>query len=107
MSLNTDKLNTVDFTPTPRTDQVWNQGYDPDYAINGINKDFAEKLERELNEANVLLSYKNDTANTFMNQVKKLQKENAELRETLANQLIKIESVSWRMRAELAKVKQY
>ena len=30
MSLNTDKLNTVDFTPTPRTDQVWNQGYDPD-----------------------------------------------------------------------------
>jgi hypothetical protein len=84
MSLNTNKLNTVDFTPTPRTDQVWNQGYDPDYAINGINKDFAEKLERELNEANVLLSYKNDTANTFMNQVKKLQKENAELREALA-----------------------
>lgn len=84
MSLNTNKLNTVDFTPTPRTDQVWNQGYDPDYAINGINKDFAEKLEQELNEANVLLGSTIGAANTFMNQVKKLQKENAELREACA-----------------------
>jgi hypothetical protein len=80
MSLNTDKLNGIDFTPTPRTDRAWVQGYDSDYAVNGINKDFAEKLERELNEANVLLGYKNDTANTFMNQVKKLQKENEHLR---------------------------
>jgi hypothetical protein len=48
MSLNTDKLNAVDFTPTPRTDRAWAQGYDSDYAVNGINIDFARSLELEI-----------------------------------------------------------
>lgn len=33
---------------TPRTQQVWEQSYDPDYAVNGIPLDFAQKLETEL-----------------------------------------------------------
>ena len=50
MSLNTDKLNGVDFTPTQRTDRAWAQGYDSDYPVNGINIDFARSLELQIEE---------------------------------------------------------
>jgi len=81
MSLNTDKLNAIDFTPTPRTDRAWNQGYDPDYAVNGINKDFAEKLERELNEMADLMTHR-------MNQRDEAEKAAYELTEALRKTIL-------------------
>ena len=56
MSLNTDKLNAFDFTPTPRTDRAWAQGYDSDYAVNGINIDFARSLELEVEELRIKIN---------------------------------------------------
>jgi len=56
MSLNTDKLNGVDFTPTPRTDRVWAQGYDSDYPVNGINNQLKEALAKMLPDKLILVA---------------------------------------------------
>jgi septal ring factor EnvC (AmiA/AmiB activator) len=49
-----------------------------------VQSDFARTLEGELNETRQLLAEKNDTANVFMRQVKKLQAELAESRNEFA-----------------------
>lgn len=66
----------------------WLVKNEPEWTINQIRH--RDKLEAELKETKMLLSYKNDTANTFMGQVKKLQSElekewikNGELREQI------------------------
>lgn len=41
------------------------------------------ELEQQLNDANTLAKHKHDTATTFMNQVKRLQAENAQLAATV------------------------
>lgn len=66
---------------TPRTDKAWNQGYYPDCAVNGISKDFAEKLERELNEMADLMTHR-------MNQRDEAEKEVSELREALRKTIL-------------------
>jgi len=47
---------------TPRTDAEWNQCYDNDYGTNGISQEFAQHLERELNEANARLKQLQEVA---------------------------------------------
>ena len=49
----------------------WLVKNEPEWAANQIRH--RDKLEAELAETKTLLAYKNDTANTFMGQIKKLQ----------------------------------
>jgi sigma54-dependent transcription regulator len=64
-------------TPTPRTDNATNLRCAPYNKI--VSADFARTLERELAAVKSLLAMKNDTVNTFMEQVRKLQAENERL----------------------------
>lgn len=61
-------------------------GSTPLYCLNCANDELhakCERLEGELAETKQLLAHKNDTANTFMEQVKKLQAQCAEMRACL------------------------
>ena len=59
---------------TPRTDQVWAQSYDPDYAVNGIPLDFAQKLEIELNEMGDLMTHRMEQRDEAEKQLDELKK---------------------------------
>jgi len=49
-----------------------------------VQADFCAGIENELNYTKQLLAHKNETANTFMDQVRRLQSELAESREEFA-----------------------